>query len=253
MPTTVDAIVMEAQTYVEGTNQTHLMLPKGTRLVKVDPSGEAQYLQLKNSALQLCQEIAEAPLTDVLERKQIEMMLGKVQNIRRAVEAERKKKAAPVDELKSYLQDIYKKSILDPLDTAKKDANARLDEFNNKMLAEQAEQKRKEEEARKAAQPKDEEFFDPEEIPAAPKSNPVMADVKTSRTEAGNRFSKKTVEHEVINFDALPMEFRKLVVDEDKLKAAVNNVAEGIDSPVTSEELIKGVKVKVFWKGQLRG
>jgi len=250
----IEATPMEQQIWVDDGRQMPIMLPKGTRLVKVDPSGEAEYLQLKVSVIQLCEDLKKMPLTCVFERKQIEMTLGKVQNVRRAVEAERKKKAVPVDELKSYIQDVYKKAMLDPLDSIKKDTNIRLDEFNNKMLAEEAEQRRKEEEARKAAQPaQEEELLDPEAVAPAPKTTGTMVDVKISRTEAGTRSSRKTVEHEVINFDALPMEYKKLVVDEEKLAIAVEAKTQSINEPVVKEDLITGVKVKVYWKGQLRG
>ncbi|MDD4984157.1 MAG: hypothetical protein PHQ43_00010 [Dehalococcoidales bacterium] len=247
---TIEAIPLEPQTYVEGSNQVHLMLPKGTRLVKVDPSGEAIYLELKVKTLALCEEMALAPLDSDYDKKQAELKLGTSQKLIRAIDDLRKKYTVPIDSQKAYLQDVFKKSLIDPLTEAKGKLSGRVDDYNNRLLAEQAEQRRKDEEARKAQQA--EEIIDPGYVPPPPPTTGVMADVKTSRTEAGTRFSKKTVEYEVIDFEKLPTEYKKLVVDEDKLKAAVNKATEGINDPCIKEDLILGVNVKVYYKGQMR-
>ena len=154
----------------------------------------------------------------------------------------------PINAWGNHVQNIFKRDMIDKLDEARIRANLRCDEYEAKVRAETAARIKAQEAARKT----ESDDIDPEYKPLTPETLGYPTEPPKTVTESGTRFSKKMHSWELLDINKVPVEYTKRVIDLDKLHEKMNPIVEETEEECEITDAIPGIKIKVWWQGQVR-
>lgn len=250
--TPTSLVVLETQTWKDPqTNEeVAVSIPVGARLIMVDPTAEARYLELVTKANMTIAELNDAQVTCDADKGQIVQKIAFVQKLSSAINQHRETYKKPINEYGKYIQDVFKQKLLDPLNTAKDAAKARVDAFDAKLRADAAEQA---EEARKRTEAMQSPLdgIDPE-APAPPPPAPTSTVPTKVVTESGTYFSKKVVTFSCADMGKVPNQYTERVLAVKAIQAKAEEATKDIQAEGDHDDIIPGIVVHVAFKGQVR-